>query len=78
MFSTYELRVIMFAPTASPVVQRQSTWHIGPTTWVLTSRSCAQRESDGSSIDASQLAQLVELRLDPAGERRPRRPSTCR
>ena len=29
----------MFGPTASPVVQRQSTWHIGPTTCVFTSRS---------------------------------------
>ena len=53
MFSRYELRVIMFAPTASPVVQRQSTWHIGPTTWVRTSRSFAQREREGSSCDSS-------------------------
>src|SRR5919107_1011328 len=53
MLSTYALRVIMFAPTASPVVQRQSTWHIGPTTCVLISRSLARLESDGSSSWAS-------------------------
>ena len=40
----------MFAPTASPVVQRQSTWHIGPTTCVFTSRSARDCESDGSSL----------------------------
>ena len=39
----------MFGPTASPVVQAQSTWHIGPTTCVFTSRSRACRESVGSS-----------------------------
>src|SRR5918997_7202226 len=54
MFRRYELRVIMFAPTASPVVQRQRTWHIGPTTCVLTSRSFAKRETDGSSCSAIQ------------------------
>src|SRR5688500_7352317 len=53
MFNRYELRVIMFAPTASPVVQRQSTWHIGPTTCVRISRSFAQREREGSSTDSS-------------------------
>src|SRR5215207_4374805 len=53
MFSRYELRVIMFAPTASPVVQRQSTWHIGPTTCVRTPRSLAQLEREGSSRDSS-------------------------
>ena len=52
MFRKYELRVIMFAPTASPVVQRQRTWHIGPTTCVFTSRSFAWRETDGSSSSA--------------------------
>ena len=41
MFSAYALRVIMFGPTASPVVQRQSTWHIGPTTCVFASRRTA-------------------------------------
>ena len=44
----------MFVPTASPVVQRQSTWHIGPTTWVFTSRRRACFDSDGSSWSASQ------------------------
>src|SRR5690242_7011755 len=53
MFSAYELRVIMFGPTASPVVHCQSTWHIGPTTCVLTPRSFARVESDGSSDDSS-------------------------
>src|SRR5687767_5552572 len=42
----------MFGPTASPVVQAQSTWHIGPTTCVFTSRSFARFESDGSSSAA--------------------------
>ena len=41
MFSAYALRVIMFGPTASPVVKRQRTWHIGPTTCVFASRSTA-------------------------------------
>ena len=45
----------MFGPTASPVVQAQSTWHIGPTTCVLTSRRRAWRESDGSADSVSQL-----------------------
>src|SRR6266508_6703950 len=53
MFKRYELRVIMFAPTASPVVQRHSTWHIGPTTCVFSSRSFAHCERDGSSLDSS-------------------------
>src|SRR4051794_32060299 len=53
MFSAYELRVIMFGPTASPVVHCQSTWHIGPTTCVFTPRSFARVDSDGSSDDAS-------------------------
>src|SRR5512133_2724702 len=44
----------MFAPTASPVVQRQSTWHIGPTTCVFTSRRRANLESDASSRSSSQ------------------------
>src|SRR5215213_4945423 len=39
----------MFGPQASPVVQAQSTWHIGPTTCVFTSRSFARLERDGSS-----------------------------
>ena len=39
----------MFGPTASPVVQAQRTWHIGPTTCVFTSRRRAWRESVGSS-----------------------------
>src|SRR5437899_1118062 len=43
----------MFGPTASPVVHCQSTWHIGPTTYVLTPRSFARVESDGSSEDSS-------------------------
>ena len=43
----------MFVPTASPVVQRQSTWHIGPTTCVVTSRRRARFDSEGSSCSAS-------------------------
>src|SRR5215204_2471813 len=42
----------MFGPHASPVVQAQRTWHIGPTTWVFTSRSLARFDSDGSSSEA--------------------------
>ena len=42
----------MFGPHASPVVQAQRTWHIGPTTCVFTSRSFARFESDGSSSAA--------------------------
>ncbi len=49
MFSAYALRVIMFAPKASPVVKRQRTWHIGPTTCVFASRRTAWRESSGLS-----------------------------
>ncbi len=41
MFSAYAFRVIMFGPTASPVVNRQRTWHIGPTTCVFASRRTA-------------------------------------
>ena len=59
----------MFAPTASPVVQRQSTWHIGPTTWVFTSRRRACFDSDGSSCSASHARIAVELAVDPARER---------
>src|SRR5919201_3904373 len=47
MFSAYELRVIMFGPQASPVVNAQRTWHIGPTTCVSTSRSFAYDDSAG-------------------------------
>src|SRR6266498_3998659 len=43
----------MFGPTASPVVQRHSTWHIGPTTWVLASRRTAYRDSSAMSELAS-------------------------
>src|SRR5206468_4337405 len=53
MFSAYAFLVIMLGPTASPVVKRQSTWHIAPTTCVFTSRSRARRESVGLSEDAS-------------------------
>src|SRR5207248_629974 len=53
MFSAYELRVIMFGPTASPVVHCHSTWHMGPTTCVLTPRSRARFDSDGSVADSS-------------------------
>src|SRR5436190_1227041 len=44
----------MFGPTASPVVHAQSTWHIGPTTCVVTSRSRAWRETNVSSEEAIQ------------------------
>ena len=54
MFSAYALRVIMFGPTASPVVKRQSTWHIGPTTCVFASRRTACFESSGLSAARSQ------------------------
>ena len=53
MFSAYALRVIMFAPTASPVVKRQRTWHIGPTTCVFTSRSTACFDSSAMSDERS-------------------------
>src|SRR3954449_9579563 len=49
MFNAYALRVIMLAPNASPVVKRQRTWHIGPTTCVFASRSTAYRDSSGES-----------------------------
>src|ERR671915_321055 len=62
MFSAYELRVIMFGPQASPVVHAHSTWHIGPTTWVSTSRSFAYREIDGSS------SPTIQLRIDSASD----------
>src|SRR3954447_18694280 len=55
MFSAYEFRVIMFGPTASPVVHCQSTWHIGPTTCVFTPRNFARFDSDASSDDASHV-----------------------
>ena len=54
MFSAYALRVIMFAPTASPVVKAHMTWHIGPTTCVSTSRSFAHFDTHSSSRFASQ------------------------
>src|SRR5215211_2666737 len=44
----------MFAPTASPVVHPQSTWHIGPTTCVVASRSFAWRDTNGSVACVSQ------------------------
>ena len=69
MFSAYELRVIMFGPTASPVVHCQSTWHIGPTTCVFTPRSFARVESDASFDDSSHVAHRRQLRVDPARER---------
>ena len=53
MFSAYALRVIMFDPTASPVVHRHSTWHIGPTTCVFASRKTARRDRVASLDDAS-------------------------
>src|SRR6185295_17585561 len=53
MFRAYELRVIMFGPHASPVVNAQSTWHIGPTTCVSTSRSLAYFESAWSASTRS-------------------------
>src|ERR1700740_1993659 len=37
----------MLGPTASPVVKRQRTWHIGPTTCVFASRSTAWRGGSG-------------------------------
>src|SRR5687767_13426366 len=62
MFRAYELRVIMFGPHASPVVQLQRTWHIGPTTCVSTSRSLAWREMDGLSSPA------IQARIDSASD----------
>src|SRR5205814_4364654 len=53
MFSAYELRVIMFGPQASPVVNAHITWHIGPTTCVSTSRSFAYFERAGSASTRS-------------------------
>jgi hypothetical protein len=54
MFNAYALRVIMFGPHASPVVNAQSTWHIGPITCVSTSRRRAYREIHSSLRSASQ------------------------
>src|SRR3954453_9005248 len=54
MLSAYELRVIMFGPTASPVVHCHSTGHIGPTTCVLTPRSLARVDRDASPASTSQ------------------------
>src|SRR5919202_642491 len=53
MFSAYALRVIMFGPTASPLVNAHITWHIGPTTCVSTSRSFAYLESAASDSTRS-------------------------
>ncbi len=69
MFSAYAFRVIMFGPTASPVVQRQSTWHIGPTTCVFASRSRARRDSAGSSDPLEPRLHRRQLAVDPARER---------
>ena len=66
MFSAYALRVIMFAPKASPVVKRQRTWHIGPTTCVFASRRTAKRDSSGDVGLAEELAHRRHLLLDPA------------
>ena len=59
----------MLGPTASPVVHCQSTWHIGPTTCVLTPRSFARLESDGSFDASSHVAHRRQLGVDPARER---------
>ena len=59
----------MFGPTASPVVHCQSTWHIGPTTCVLTPRSRARFDSDASSDDVEPLLHRRQLGLHPARER---------
>ena len=50
----YEFRVIMFMPQASPVVYAYMTWHIGPTTWVSSSRSFACLERLATGSEASQ------------------------
>ena len=59
----------MFGPTASPVVQCQSTWHIGPTTWVFASRSLARFESDGIVGRREEPLHRGQLGRDPARER---------
>src|SRR5438477_4732350 len=43
----------MFGPHASPVVNAHITWHIGPTTWVSTSRSLAYFDSAASASTRS-------------------------
>src|SRR5919206_137664 len=56
MFSAYALRVIMFGPTASPVVHRHSTWHIGTTDTGITATpvSASAAPVNGSrSIDVA-------------------------
>ena len=66
----------MFAPTASPVVQRQSTWHIGPTTCVFTSRSARFDSEDRPAPRATPAAPAAR---PPASARaRVRLPPTCR
>jgi hypothetical protein len=54
----YELRVIMFMPTASPVVYAYMTWHMEPTTWVSISRSfaCFESPSTGELPSHSRIA----------------------
>src|SRR6476620_11410395 len=54
MFSAYALRVIMFGPHASPVVNAHMTWHIGPMTCVSTSRRRANVEIQSSPRSDSQ------------------------
>src|ERR671936_689623 len=54
MFRAYALRVMMFGPHASPVVNAHRTWHIDPTTCVSTSRSLAYEEIQSSSRSATQ------------------------
>ena len=70
MFSAYALRVIMFGPQASPVVNAHITWQIGPATYVSTSRSFAYRETHSSSSPPSHSRIFGELTLDPPAQRR--------
>ena len=61
MFSAYAFRVIMFGPTASPVVKRHRTWHIGPTTCVFASHALWRpkaREMIGQLMEARDRERL--------------------
>ena len=58
----------MFGPTASPVVHCQSTWHIGPTTCVLTPRSRARFRQRRVVRRREPLLHRGQLGLHPARE----------
>ena len=59
----------MFGPTASPVVHRQSTWHIGPTTCVFTRAASRGARATDRRDDVEPRAHRRQLGVDPARER---------